>query len=122
VFLNQDFIVKDKVEYRDYQVNIAVSAEKKNTLVVLPTGLGKTVIAMMLISKKLINEKSKILFLAPTKPLVLQHTAFLNKYLKLNDDQIATFTGEISPKKRKDLWEKCKIIVSTPQVIENDLL
>jgi Fanconi anemia group M protein len=122
VFLNQDFIVKDKIESREYQVNIAVSAEKKNTLVVLPTGLGKTVIAMMLISKKLINKKSKMLFLAPTKPLVLQHAAFLNKYLKLNEEQIATFTGEISPKKRKDLWEKCKIIVSTPQVIENDLL
>ena len=32
------------------------------------------------------------------------------------------FTGEIAPNKRKDIWKNSKIVVSTPQVIENDLL
>ena len=39
-----------------YQLNIAESSTKKNTLVVLPTGLGKTIIALILITKNLKNK------------------------------------------------------------------
>ena len=94
----------------------------ENTLVVLPTGLGKTIIALILVAKQLKKENNKILFLAPTKPLVIQHAQFLKKLLTVNQDIITIFTGEISPEKRKKLWNQSRIIVSTPQVIENDLL
>lgn len=120
--INREFIVPDTIERREYQVNIANTAADKNTLVVLPTGMGKTIIALILISQELKKESNKILFLAPTKPLVLQHAQFLREYLTIDKDLITVFTGEISPAKRKEMWEKSRIIVSTPQVIENDLL
>lgn len=122
MYIDHDFIVKNAIEFREYQVNIADAARNKNTLVVLPTGLGKTVIALFLIAKKLRDSDSKILFLAPTKPLVTQHAAFLQDFLTIPKEDIVIFTGEVSPEKRKQLWDSHRIIVSTPQVIENDLL
>ena len=115
-------IKKDSIEKRQYQINIAKSASKENTLVVLPTGMGKTIIALVLIADKLDKKEGKILFLAPTKPLVLQHAQFLKDFLKIDKESICVFTGEINPEKRKKLWLDKKIIISTPQVIENDLL
>ena len=124
MFINYDFIEKNSIEFREYQINIAGSSSKENTLLVLPTGLGKTIVAMILIAKKLKTENSdnKILFLAPTKPLVIQHAQFLKQFLTIDEESITIFTGEISPVERKKLWSKSKIIISTPQVIENDLL
>ena len=122
MYITQEFIKTDNVERREYQINIANSAIKDNTLVVLPTGLGKTIIALILVAKELKRENDKILFLAPTKPLVIQHAQFLKQLLTINPDTITIFTGEISPEKRKELWNQSRIIVSTPQVIENDLL
>ena len=122
MFIKQENIKQDTIEHREYQVNIAKSAANENTLVVLPTGLGKTIIALNLIALELNKKNNKILFLAPTKPLVLQHTQFLKQYLTIEKESIVVFTGEISPKKRKEKWLNSRIIVSTPQVIENDLL
>lgn len=122
MYINHEFIEPDSVEQREYQMNIAASAEKNNTLVVLPTGLGKTVIALILIAKQLKKEGNKILFLAPTKPLVLQHTQYLREFLTIDEKSVSLFTGETSPEKRRKIWEESRIIVSTPQVIENDLL
>ena len=122
MYIKSDFVKPDSVERREYQVNIAQTAEKENTLVVLPTGLGKTVIALMLVAQQLKKGQGKILFLAPTKPLVLQHAQFMKQFLTVDEDSIVIFTGEVAPAKRKEMWKKGKIIVSTPQVIENDLL
>ncbi|MEF8848810.1 MAG: DEAD/DEAH box helicase [Candidatus Thermoplasmatota archaeon] len=121
--LENKYLKSEKIEKRKYQIDIADSASKKNTLVVLPTGMGKTIIALFLIADKLSkNEDEKILFLAPTKPLVNQHTDFLKKNLDINEEQITIFTGEIKPQERKESWKKSRIIVSTPQVIQNDLI
>ena len=122
MYIKQEFIKPDTVERREYQINIAESATKKNTLVVLPTGMGKTVIALVLIAKQLIKQNNKILFLAPTKPLVTQHAQYLKQNLTINEELIAVFTGEVSPEKRKQTWDNSRIIVSTPQVIQNDLI
>jgi ERCC4-related helicase len=122
VYIRQDFIKPNAIEVRSYQINIARASEQKNALVVLPTGMGKTIIALLLIAKNLHQQGTKILFLAPTKPLVIQHAEFLRAYLTIDPDSITVFTGEISPAKRADLWEKSALIVSTPQVIQNDLL
>jgi len=123
-YINYKNIKLKTIEFRKYQINIAESSYKKNTLIVLPTGLGKTVIALIVISKIIqkSNNGEKILFLAPTKPLVLQHAKFLKESLTINCESIAIFTGEISPEDRNKLWTQSKIIISTPQVIENDLL
>jgi Fanconi anemia group M protein len=121
VFIKNKQIKPNALEFRKYQVNIAKSASNASTLVVLPTGLGKTVIALLLIAEHLSQKANKILFLAPTKPLVNQHAQFLKEFL-ISNEIVDSFTGEVSPEKRKDIWDKCKIIISTPQVIENDLI
>ncbi len=122
MYIKHEFIKPNCVERREYQINIASSAAKSNTLVVLPTGLGKTVIALVLIAEELKKGNKKILFLAPTKPLVNQHSQFLKQFLNIEESAIVVFTGETAPAKRKEMWDNSQIIVSTPQVIENDLL
>ena len=122
MYFSHELIKPNSIELREYQVNIAKSARKENTLVVLPTGMGKTIIALYLIAENLKNKDGKILFLAPTKPLVVQHSQFLKEFLKIDEKLISIFTGEISPNKRQKIWKDSMIIVSTPQVIENDLL
>lgn len=107
---------------RDYQQNIFETCKDKNCLVVLPTGLGKTLIALMLSidrAKKFPGEK--ILILAPTKPLVEQHLNFFNKHLPELFGDLELFTGDIKAEKRKEIWKTADIIFSTPQCIANDL-
>ncbi|MEE9507090.1 MAG: DEAD/DEAH box helicase, partial [Thermoplasmata archaeon] len=106
------------IEKRDYQVNIAKSCSKRPTLVVLTTGMGKTIIAILVIADK-IRDGQKMLFLAPTKPLVAQHAKSLTTFMR--SPNLVQFTGEVPPPSRMDLWREHDIIVSTPQVIENDL-
>ena len=121
MYIKHEFIKSDSLEHREYQHNIANSAVKASTLVVLPTGLGKTIVALLVLAKELKKKNNKILFLSPTKPLVNQHAQFLKKVLTI-DDSVVVFTGEVSPAKRKEMWDNSRIIVSTPQVIENDLI
>jgi len=115
-----EYLKQDKIESRTYQEVIAVSAVKENTLVVLPTGLGKTVIAAMTASKKV--EEGKILFLAPTKPLVEQHKRTFKELLTVKEEKLQLMTGDIRPNKREKLWKSKKIFFATPQVVENDLI
>ncbi|HEV2316049.1 MAG TPA: DEAD/DEAH box helicase, partial [Thermoplasmata archaeon] len=62
------------LEDRTYQAGIAAAALAENTLVVLPTGLGKTAIALRVIAEYLLRQPTRsILVLAPTRPLALQH-------------------------------------------------
>ena len=121
MYIQHDNIKPNSVEKRDYQYNIAHSAENASTLVVLPTGMGKTIVAVLVIAHDLSKDNNNILLLAPTKPLVNQHAQSLNSVLTL-DDTVAVFTGEVSPEKRIELWKTKRIIVSTPQVIENDII
>ena len=119
VFLEHGLIKPDTVEQRDYQTNVAAAAIDESTLVVLPTGLGKTVVALIVIAETLLRKSGKVLFMAPTKPLVEQHAQFLISYLLKYEPTV--FTGEVPPKDRKNMWDQSRLIVSTPQVIENDL-
>jgi Fanconi anemia group M protein len=113
-------IVPDSLEERHYQISIAESALKRSTLVVLPTGMGKTVIAAIVIAETLRSKKGKVLFLAPTKPLVEQHARFIKKHIVCEPPTI--FTGEMLPAKRKKLWQESQVIAATPQVISNDIV
>ncbi|MFH1439661.1 MAG: DEAD/DEAH box helicase [Candidatus Woesearchaeota archaeon] len=108
---------------RLYQETIFGTTAEKNTLVVLPTGMGKTQIGLMLTAHRLKQyPNSKILIVAPTKPLVEQIMNVFKKYLEFDNDMITMFTGHIKPEKRVELWNKCRIIASTPQTIENDVM
>ncbi|MBN2421528.1 DEAD/DEAH box helicase family protein [Candidatus Woesearchaeota archaeon] len=108
---------------RLYQETIFSKTTAKNTLVVLPTGLGKTALAMMLAKHRLeIYPESKILMIAPTKPLVEQHCNTFKKHFENDESEFTIFTGETSPVKREELWKNSKIIFSTPQGLENDII
>ncbi|MDY6986161.1 MAG: helicase-related protein [Candidatus Thermoplasmatota archaeon] len=113
-------------EPRLYQRNIAETCKKHSTLVVLPTGLGKTLIAMLAIKEK----PGRVLFLAPTKPLVEQHFKTLSSYFDLESKsdpdphphrRVKMLTGIIPKEKRVAVYKEADIIVATPQVIENDM-
>ncbi|MFA6073504.1 MAG: DEAD/DEAH box helicase [Candidatus Woesearchaeota archaeon] len=115
-------LISKEFKPRLYQEKIFDKTTKQNTLVVLPTGLGKTAIAAMLIAHRLENYPgSKILFLAPTKPLAQQHEKTLNALLNDSFKKVL-FTGSVSPEKRKALWLESDIIISTPQGLENDVI
>ncbi len=109
---------------RIYQETITAQCVNQHSLVVLPTGLGKTAISLLVALYKLRKcPDKKILILAPTKPLVHQHLkSFMELIEKPNDVDFAVFTGAIKPEKRKELFETAKIIFSTPQGLENDIL
>ncbi|MEM1577602.1 MAG: helicase-related protein [Candidatus Pacearchaeota archaeon] len=103
---------------RKYQEAILNTSKQKNTLVILPTGLGKTLIGFYLIDFRLKYFGGKALFLAPTKPLVDQH---FSNFKKLFSYPASILTGEIKKEKRKNIWENSKVIFATPQTIANDL-
>ncbi|MHA1542322.1 MAG: DEAD/DEAH box helicase family protein, partial [Candidatus Hodarchaeales archaeon] len=99
-------------------------ASSVNTLVVLPTGLGKTVIMAYLTAYILNKSPTKqVLILTPTRPLVHQIKVMFSEFIgNITTDMILEVSGEISPEKREKLYPSAKIIVGTPQTIENDLL
>ncbi len=119
MFLEHDLIKPSSIELREYQSNIAHAALEEPTLVVLPTGMGKTVIALYVIAEILKTKKGSVLFMAPTKPLVEQHAKYLREHLVGFDPVV--FTGEIPPDERKDGWASARLVVSTPQVVANDI-
>ena len=110
------------IEPRSYQETIAKTALRRNTLVCLPTGLGKSVIAAYVAAAKLASLPSKgVLMLAPTKPLVLQHYRTFQRLIALDAASLVCLTGEVGPEERQELWSK-RFIFSTPQVLMNDLI
>src|SRR3989344_5790810 len=108
---------------RLYQETILATAALKNTLVVLPTGMGKTGVALLLTVQRLKQRPgTKVLIVAPTKPLAEQHLTTFTQFLELPENAFALFTGEVSPEKRAELWKDAQVIFSTPQVLENDVI
>lgn len=106
---------------RSYQSDIAKSVlEKGSSLVVLPTGMGKTLLALLVAEKML--EKGRVLMLAPTKPLAAQHEKTVREWVDLREDQILFISGQITAKKRIPLYKaEARFIISTPQTIANDI-
>ena len=123
-FIVHPLIKNNSIESRLYQNIIFNLSKDKNSLIVLPTSLGKTVISALICAEILYNYKqSRILIMAPTRPLVLQHLLSFSSFLKVLDDQKILVTGKISPSTRKMVWDNktIKLIFATPEVIRNDL-
>jgi len=117
-YIEHKLIKKDSIEYREYQINLANQAIKENCLVVLPTGLGKTTVALQVIAEFLSKRTGGVLFLAPTRVLAHQHYEFLKNNLKIDD--VALVTGEDLITKRKKLWIN-SVVCATPEITKNDL-
>jgi ERCC4-related helicase len=112
----------NNLEPRGYQEEIFKTCKEKNCLVVLPTGLGKTLIALMLTIERMKTfPGEKVLFLAPTKPLADQHLKYFKKNLPELFGEMQLFTGSINAENRKKIWQTADIIFSTPQCVANDL-
>ncbi|MFX0167312.1 MAG: DEAD/DEAH box helicase family protein [Candidatus Hodarchaeota archaeon] len=113
-----------KLEFRKYQVEIAEKCVNKNSLVVLPTGLGKTIIAVLTAKKTLqfFPQRSKIIVLAPTRPLINQHYDTFSNFLPIPQEKFVVLTGKVLPEKRVQLYEENQILFYTPQTLRNDLV
>lgn len=110
------------IKPREYQQKIFETCTKKNCLVVLPTGLGKTLIALMLTIERMKKfPGQKVVLLAPTKPLAEQQLNSFKKYLPELFADMQLFTGQIKASKRKEIWKRSDIIFSTPQCVANDI-
>ncbi|MFA6048458.1 MAG: helicase-related protein [Candidatus Micrarchaeia archaeon] len=118
-----------KIELRGYQSEAASNVlQKGNSLVVMPTALGKTFVAALVIAKMLAQQREgtrkdgKFLFLVPTKPLAVQQANRLGELLDVQEGDVEVVSGEVSPQERGGVWQSAKILVATPQTVSNDVL
>ena len=112
--------LKDGVNARAYQMMTLRNALAASTLMVMPTGFGKTAVEWMAMAEALRLNNGKILLLAPTTGLVEQQQRMAREMLNLDPELIQTFTGDIAPAKRPPVWKAAQIIMATSQVIRND--
>jgi ERCC4-related helicase len=103
-----------------FQLELARVGLDEDLLVVLPTGLGKTVIAALLASEVLRRQEGKVLFLAPTRPLVQQHADSFRQWLV--PLRSARFTGTVRRPVREGTWADADIVFATPEIVQNDLV
>lgn len=115
-YVSHPLLAPRAVEHREFQVAIARRAARESTLVVLPTGLGKTVIAV-LVAAEVFRRGERVLLLAPTRPLVVQHEQSFTRLLP--GLRSALFTG--SDGDRPALWRGAQAVFATPQGLGNDL-
>ncbi len=122
-YINHPLIKPDKIEARLYQQTLFASCANKNSLVVLPTGLGKTILFIMVAAHRLQKfPECKIIFCAPTKPLLDQHLRTTKDLMEIEDKQIILLSGAIDPLKRENIWKLGKIFICTPQTLQNDII
>lgn len=125
-YVSQEYIKDEMIENREYQEDIYQNSQDKNTLICLPTGLGKTPVAIRVILQKYATvdvEYPQVVLVAPTTNLVSQHAESFEELTEFTDTEIAELTGDIQPpNKRGDMFDNNDIIVATPQALQNDLV
>lgn len=120
-YIDHSLIKSNAIEARLYQQVLAADVLKKgNTMIVAPTALGKTIVATLVAADRLEKVKnSKILVLAPSKPLAIQHESTFKEFLTV---PCSSITGAVKTDERVKRWEESQIICATPQTVESDLL
>lgn len=107
---------------RGYQLNILQKAMFHNTLVALPTGLGKTFIAaVVMFNYWRWFPNSIVVFMAPTRPLVTQQIEACYTICGLPQEETVDISGNVAPEKRAVLWKTKRVFFATPQTVFNDL-
>ncbi|KAD4981721.1 hypothetical protein E3N88_18392 [Mikania micrantha] len=118
----QNWIYPEHPPVREYQVSITKTALFSNTLVSLPTGLGKTLIAaVVMYNYYKWFPTGKIVFTAPTRPLVMQQIEACHNIVGIPQEETIDLTGQTNPSKRASLWKDKQIFFVTPQVLEKDI-
>ncbi|MCD7781996.1 MAG: DEAD/DEAH box helicase [Methanosphaera sp.] len=120
-WIEHEYINKETIEGRLYQQHLAVDVlNKGNTMIIAPTAMGKTIVAALVGAQRLKDyPDSKILILAPSKPLTIQHKNSFDKFLNTT---VASITGNDSPSDRKKIWRNNRVICATPQTVESDII
>lgn len=115
------FIYPSNLDMRDYQYDIIVKSFYKNLLCAIPTGMGKTFIAstLMLNYYRWFKE-GKIIFMAPTRPLVAQQIQACLGVTDIPSSDTAILLDK-TRKNRQVIWNDKRVFFTTPQVVENDL-
>lgn len=142
----QHWIYPSHIPERRYQLHAISRALLSNTLVCYPTGLGKTLIAavvmhnfvrwfpkarcarqgssFMLISHIVCRVvQSKAVFIAPTKPLVSQQMKACQAFMGLHKSLTSEMTGKAKGEERRGSWvdPNVKAYFCTPQTFWNDV-
>ena len=110
---------------RDYQREMFLSAMRGNTLVYLPTGSGKTLIAAMVMScMKKLNPSKVMVFLVDRIPLAYQQSDYLKS--QLPDLKVETLVGEMESPYLRNIHQKLAdkkvdVLILTHQIFLNFL-
>lgn len=117
------FTYPSNVTRRKYQFDISKLCLRYNTLVCLPTGSGKTLIAaVVMMNFHRWFPKGKIIFMAPTRTLVNQQVEACSNFTDIKRDKIIIMTGtNASGSLRKNIWEEKSVFFCTPQIVNNDI-
>ena len=120
-YIEHPLIKPGTIEARTFQQVMAAGVLKKgNSMIVAPTALGKTIVAVLVAAERLRKFKgSKVLVLAPSKPLAIQHEERFREFLLASCTSI---TGNIKPEERVKRWDESQVITATPQTVESDVL
>ncbi|KAL8627814.1 hypothetical protein Q9189_006496 [Teloschistes chrysophthalmus] len=107
---------------REYQYSIVGKGLYNNTLVALPTGLGKTFIAAtVMLNWFRWTKDAQLVFVAPTRPLVSQQVKACFEIAGIPRSTTTMLTGATPPGVRAEEWRSKRVFFMTPQTIVNDL-
>ncbi|CAI8388946.1 MAG: ATP-dependent DNA helicase RecG [Candidatus Poseidoniaceae archaeon] len=113
--------LRDGIEARGYQIAATQACIRCSTLLVMPTGFGKTAVQWNCMADALDSGIEKIVITAPTVGLVEQQRRMILERIRIDAERVRTYTGSDRPAKRGSIWNEATIIIATPQVIRNDV-
>lgn len=121
-FAGKLWIYPNNLTIRPYQRSAVNLALFNNAMIVLPTGFGKTFIAaVVMYNFYRWYPQGKIIFVAPTRPLVAQQIKECKQISGIPSRDCIELTGSIPQERRSAYWSSKRVIFATPQVIQNDL-
>ncbi|CAI5731590.1 unnamed protein product [Hyaloperonospora brassicae] len=111
------------VELRAFQRDILELVREKNVVMVGDTGIGKTFLAIALLSELDYSGDKRAFFMAPTRQLVVQITAKIQQTSTL---RVSAYYGSSADMWDAAQWERelqlMRVFVCTPEIVRNALL
>ncbi|RCV37375.1 hypothetical protein SETIT_8G057700v2, partial [Setaria italica] len=118
----QTWIYPTNVDVREYQKHMVEKSLFTNTLIALPTGLGKTFIAaVVMYNYYRWFPEGKIIFAAPSRPLVAQQIEACLNTVGIPQEWTIDLRGNKNPSSRSVHWKSKRVFFVTPQILQNDI-